>query len=238
MGPADVKELHRTVGRHASRILGTKVGLKSLVVSDWEKAPAGTECEFELLPRDEAQSEIALRGRRRRRVSVVSLFDADNRDWSLADRYWVAWYERWRKDGLTVYSFLTGGWTVFRGIASQEKSQVVRADWDQLCNMVGTQNAGQPHWHLDQPLPVALRAIGEPVSSGLKEYPAVEVGVPGTGIGVTPSVHIDHVHLAMGAWDGKQPNPKCWQRQAGSWPEVCDWAVRTLEYLQMQFKRR
>jgi len=239
MRPADVKELHRAVGQESSRILGTKVSIKSLASCDWESAAVGAESEFELIPLNRLQEEIALRGRRRRRVSVIPLFGADLTDSSAGHCYWVSWYERWKKPGPTEFALLTASWTVFRGITSYEdKMQLVRVDWDQLCNKVGSPDAGQPHWHFDQPLPVAPHPIGASASGALQEYPPTQVGVTGGSSDAAMSIEIDYVHLAMGTWNERKPNPKCWQRDARRWPDIHCWAVRSLEYVRAQFRDR
>jgi hypothetical protein len=239
MGPADVKELHKAVGRESSRILGNKVSVESLAPRDWESAAVGAECEFELVPVNKAQGEIALRGRGRRRVSVIPLFGADRTDFSAGHCYWVSWYERWKKPGPTAFSLLTASWAVFRGIASyQDKMQLVRVDWDQLCNNVGSLEAGQPHWHFDQALPVDLRPIGAPGSAALQEYPPSHVGATGGGGDAALSIEIGYMHLAMGTWDERQPNPKCWQRHAHRWRDIHCWAIRSLEYIHTQFRNR
>jgi len=116
--------------------------------------------------------------------------------------------------------------------------QLVRADWDQLCNMVGSPDAGQPHWHFDQPLPIALRRIDKPGTLALQEYPPIQVGATGTAGDATVSIEIDYLHLAMGAWDESQPNPNCWQRHARKWRDIYDWAAKSLEYLRAQFSKR
>jgi len=239
MRPADVKELHRAVGQDSSRILGTRVSVKSLASCDWESAAVGAESEFELMPLNRSQGEIALRGRGRRRVSVIPLFGPSRTEPSAKRYYWVSWYERWRKHGLTEFLLLTASWTVFRGITSYEdKMQLVRVDWDQLCNKVGSSDAGQPHWHFDQPLPVDLRPTGSPGSAALQEYPPMQVGATGGGGDAALSIEIDYVHLAMGTWDETQSNPKCWQRQAHRWRDIHRWAMRSLEYIQAQFRNR
>ena len=239
MGPADVKELHRAVGRDSAQILGYKVSVNSFVSLDWENAAVGAECKFELLPENRAQVEIALRGKRKRRVVVLPLFGADRTDSSAGHCHWVSWHERWGKSGPTAFSLLTASWTVFRGIASYpDKMQLVRLDWDQLCNTARSADAGQPHWHFDQPLPVPPLPIGAPGSTALQEYPPIQVGATGGGGDAALSIEIDYMHLSMGAWDETKPNPECWQRDAHGWPDIRLWAIRSLEYIQAQFRNR
>ena len=238
MGPADLRELHKEMCLKCSRILDNKVRVEPFPAScGWEGAAVGAECEFELLPRHRAQMEPALRGGQR--VSAIPLFGASRADWSTGHRYWVNWYERWRKADRTAFCLLTASWTVFRGIASyQDKMQLVRVEWDQLCNDFGSADAGQPHWHVDQPVPVTSSPAGAPSSGALQEYPPSRVGATGGGGDVAMSIEIHRVHLAMGAWDGKEPSPKCWQRHAHRWRDIHCWAVRSLEYIQAQFRNR
>lgn len=238
MGPADVKELHRALARDSSRVLATKVFVGTSGTNNWESAPVDAEFEFEMFPKNRAEGEIGLRGRSRRRVSQVPLFGARDPSQAIGSRYWVSWYELWRKSGPTAFCLLTASWTVDRGIASyQDKTPLVRADWDQLCNNVGSQDAGQPHWHFDQRPPIALAPIEEPHPPALREYPRIQVRWAAGGVDVPVDMGIGYVHLAMGTWDARQPNPNCWQRNARNWRDVCDWAGKTLEYLRAQFMR-
>jgi len=169
-------------------------------------------------------------------VSVVSLhpLNPDN-----PSGYWISWYEQWRRVDKSGFDLLTASWTVCRGITAQdEKAQLVRADWDQLSTNTGSRNAGQPHWHFDQP--VAVSAAMPPTTSTLT---LLEVQPPHAGFPVnifprSREMNVNRVHLAMGAWDASMPHPRCWQREAQTWRDISTWAIRTLEYLQDQFRRR
>lgn len=239
MGPADVKELHKALARDSSRVLATKVFVGPSGTSNWEKARVDAEFEFEMFPKNRAEGEMGLRGRSGQRVSVLSLFGPDVPTKSTGSRYWVSWYELWRKSGPTAFRLLTASWTVYRGITSyHDKMQLVRADWDQLCNRAGSPDAGQPHWHLDQPIPLGPHPVGRALPGTLQEYPPIQVGAGVAEAGPAAGGEIDHVHLAMGTWREREPNPACWQRDARNWRDVSDWAAKTLEYLQGQFRRR
>ena len=124
MGPAHLKELHRTLAKKCSRLLPTKVRMVSRSRPKWEQTPANGTCDFELSPKNPADGEIAIRGRTKQRVSVVSLhpLNPDN-----PSGYWISWYEQWRRVDKSGFDLLTASWTVCRGITAQdEKAQLVR----------------------------------------------------------------------------------------------------------------
>jgi hypothetical protein len=203
---------------------------------EWERAPEGEPIDFELFPRNPADGETAFRGRRRQRVSVVPLLPSEA---DAETSYWVSWYEQWRRLSQPGFALLTASWTVYRGIrAHPDKTQLVRADWDQLSYKDASKDAGQPHWHFDQPVAVSIAFPSTPPTSTLREVQPLYVNSLTSGQAASGEATIGHVHLAMGTWNGNQCHPRCWQREARTCREIYDWAIRTLEYLQAQFQRR
>lgn len=237
MGPGELKELHRAMKRECSRLLPTRVHVAPVSRPEWEKTPANNTCDFELFPDNWADGEHAFRGRTKtkRKVSVLSLHPqkADS-----PSCYWISWYEQWRRDDKSGFDLLTASWTVYRGIRAQpDKAQLVRADWDQHAAKTSRKDA-QPHWHFDQPVAVSAAMLPAASTLSLQEVQSLHTGSP---MGVFPTIgemKVDHVHLAMGTWEAKKAHPECWQREAQTWPDISIWAIRTLEYLQDQFRRR
>ena len=235
MGPGEVKNLHGAIAKGASLLIGAKASIVPRSTLAWEKAGSDKVCDFELFPDNPADGETAFRGRRRERVSVLPLYPSES--WS-DNSYWVSWYEKWQKLRQPGFALLTASWTVYRGIRSQtDKAQLVRADWDQPSSNEGTRDAGQPHWHFDQPVAVSIAIPHELSRASLREMPPLYAGSPAI-TQTTGQQAIDYVHLAMGTWNPGCTSPKCWQRAARTWRDISDWAIRTLEYLHGQFGRR
>jgi len=226
VGPGDLRELHKTMQKKCSGLLPTKVHIAPASRHRWEQTPAHETCDFQMVPNNRAHGETVFRGRKRHRVPVLLLHPLDPGSGSW---YWISWYEQWRRDDKSGFVLLTASWTVYRGIPAQpDKAQLVRADWDQLGTNTGSKDAGQPHWHFDQP--VAVSAVVPPAGSTLtlREVQPPHVGAPLSILSPKREMSVDHVHLAMGAWDANIPHPKCWQREAQTWPDIATWATRTL----------
>jgi hypothetical protein len=234
MGPGEIKQLHTAMVKESNRLLETKVCVNPSR-RDWESLRPSKEITFELFPANFVDGETARRGRLGRPVTVLPLFRPGT---DAAPSYWVSWYEKWQKLTQPGFTLLTASWTVYRGIRTQDKAQLVRADWDQLSNMPPNCAAGQPHWHLDQPVIVSNDKSNDAPSSALREMQPLRVGAPAMVSLDAEGITVNHIHLAMGAWNPDSPHPQCWQRGARNWTEVRDWAIRTLEYLQGQFGRR
>jgi hypothetical protein len=236
MGPADIRELHKTLGKESSQLFCMKAHVSHYSREEWEKTPPNQTCDFELVADRPADRETAFRGSAKHRVSVLLLYPPEQYGTS---SYWVSWYEKWRKDRHQGFVLLTASWTVYRGIRAQpDKAQLVRAEWDQIKNDVGSKDAGQPHWHFDQPVAMAIMAPSCPVTSTLREVQPLNVGLPTSIQTIGQEQKVDHVHLAMGAWHATRPHPECWQRDVRAWPDLHEWAIRTLEYLQAQFAKK
>ncbi len=102
-------------------------------------------------------------GRGSRRVSVSRLCeDASGQGREDAHCYWVSWYERWVNVEKGRFTLKTASWTVFRGREGiPRKTQILRADWDQIGAGAGKADAGHPHWHVDQAM--RINGPGVPV---------------------------------------------------------------------------
>jgi len=265
----DINKLHSRLESRIKAILGQDAQLRhGAGAPNWAEARPDTRIQFSLTYRDQIRAERALRergGASCRRVDVFPLAGsaAGTRATALdAERVWVSWFEEWRtaqRDGL---SLSTAGWTVFlgqRGVL--DKTQILRADWDQLCCGVGDETAGQPHWHVDHEglLRLGRRDSGlgiAGVSSGVTEatLPAQAGGDPvvvpwdvgglsgGAGAGLLlapggrPAIAGGRVHLAMGAWNATEEHPRRWQRCVHTTDDLVYWSEATLLYLQDQIR--
>ncbi len=228
---------------HEEMAKGMKEAFCSAVVirpnpQNWRKTLPPREINFEL---DSKSLVDAVRARRNRggqfgvhRVTVFPLLTGFSPD---IEQYWVSWHEGWRKNDDKTYILLTASWTLFRGyLAEEEKRQILRADWDQLPDC-GSGDAGQPHWHFDQP--VFAYAVETGAQSGaLLEFDAGHGGIHAvSAVSKSVSGRIGSVHLAMGAWDRTKDCPGCWQRSySDDCGELLDWCMMTLQYLQGQFR--
>lgn len=231
-GRGKIAACHNNVAKDLSGILDVPAEFRPRP-TNWSKVKVGTVIGFDLVPCEPTHNDIALR--MAGRVSVFPLTRDLAADVAM---FWVSWDELWQKREGPAYHLLGAGWTLFKGFwGVPQKTQVLRAEWDQLPDK-GSKNAGQPHWHVDQPL-YGRKAGEREIRPGLVEAP-VETLARGWGQDEAgaESEAFGYVHLAMGAWDGSKEHPICWQR---SYEQDCgkleDWCVKTLKYLRDQMKQ-
>lgn len=229
-GKGDIQAYHNRLAREVSQVLKVAANFRPCPAS-WSKVQMGTEIRFELVAREFAANETAMRTAQR--VSVFPLTRAPALDMAT---FWVSWDELWEKREGPEYHLLGAGWTLFKGFwGVSQKTQVLRAEWDQLPDR-GSKDAGQPHWHVDQPL-YGPKAGEREIRPGLVEAP-VETLARGWGQDESESESLNRFHLAMGTWDGSKGHPGCWQR---SYEQDCrkleDWCVKTLKYLRDEIKQ-
>ena len=159
----------------------------------------------------------------------MSVFSLCTRSSICLGTFWVSWHEVWLKQDQRNLILQSAGWTLFEGLpGNQDKTQILRADWDQIPQM-GSRNAGHPHWHFDHDLFVSTELEKIESKRGLVEITADSSG------GIDRQTSLGFVHLAMGAWNGDLDHPECWQR---TYEDDCrnlrDWCVKTLIYLKEQ----
>lgn len=232
-GKGKIAACHNNVATELSGILDVAAEFRPWP-TNWSKVKIGTEIGFDLVPCQPADNDTTLRTTRR-----VSVFPLTREPAGDVDMFWVSWDELWQKREGPAYHLLGAGWTLFKGFwGVPQKTQVLRAEWDQLPDK-GSKDAGQPHWHVDQPL-YGRKAGEREIRPGLVEAP-VEMLARGWGQdeAEAASESLKRFHLAMGTWDDSKDHPGCWQR---SYEQDCrkleDWCVKTLKYLKDQVKHR
>lgn len=217
---------HKRVAADVRRILN--ICIKFQLSDRWAKARNGAELVAELQPEDCVSTEIALRGRqgKEHRVFVFPLNQGSD---SLLGTFWVSWYENWRKQNSGDFVLLNAGWTMFEGLpGNQDKIQVLRADWDQLQHEKGSKDAGQPHWHFDHDIFLAMEQERIEVGNELIELTEAIPDPSGE------AASVGSIHLAMGAWNDGVEHPQCWQRSCDDCDRLRDWCIKTLLYLKDQ----
>jgi len=229
-GRGEIGPYHYNVASDVKEILGETVTFYPSNEVKWYKTRDGSEVAFELVPRDPVQSERATRMRHKdsktHRVSVFPLYTHSS---SCVGTFWVSWYEAWLKQNSSNFVLLNAGWTMFEGLpGDQQKTQVLRVDWDQLPHK-GSKRAGHPHWHFDHELFISTEPDKVEVAPGL-----VEVST-GDAFAMARWSSVGFIHLAMGAWNKNTDHPECWQRTyEDDCQQLRDWCVKTLRYLKEQ----
>ena len=229
-GRGEIGPYHNGVAEDVKTVIGERVSFYTPLEANWHKVRDGSEVEFELVPVDRLRPEPAKRMRRKdgqgRRVCVFPLFTVSN---SRLTMFWVSWHETWLKENPTKYVLLNAGWTLFEGLAgTQDKTQVLRADWDQLEHR-GSKRAGQPHWHFDHELFIRAEPDKVEVAPGLVEVSTEDA------FAMAGRASVGYVHLAMGAWNKDLDHPECWQRTyEDDCQQLRDWCVKTLRYVKEQ----
>lgn len=152
-GRGEIEPYHNGVACEVRTVIDARVTFCTPDQEEWYKVRDGCGVEFELIPVDTVESEVARRMRREdSKPHRVFVFPLCTRSSSCVGTFWVSWHETWLKQDSTDYVLLNAGWTLFEGLpGNQEKTQVLRADWDQLEHR-GSKRAGQPHWHFDHEL--------------------------------------------------------------------------------------
>lgn len=229
-GRGEIGPYHNNVASDVEEILGEAVTFYPSDHAKWHKTRDGSQVEFELVPRDIVKSECALRMRRGNRTAQrVYVFPLSTESRSCAGTFWVSWYEAWLKEDSGNFVLLNAGWTLFEGLTgSQEKTQVLRVDWDQLPHR-GSKRAGHPHWHFDHDLFISAEPGKIEVKPDLVEVSSDDP------FAMKRWTSVGFIHLAMGTWNQGKNHPECWQR---TYEDDCrqlrDWCVKTLIYLREQ----
>lgn len=223
---------YNDVVQDAKDVFGVPVAFRAILRENWYKIRTGGEIPFDLVPLDPLRSETAVTARRRdktrHRVYVFPLCDVSS---ACIGTFWVSWHETWQKrtGNSGAFVLLSAGWTLFEGLCgSENKTQVVRVDWDQLPYR-GQARAGHPHWHFDHELFLTPECAEEEVRPGLVQVMPTPIGSVGK------RTSIGFIHLAMGAWKEGMGHPECWQRDyGGDCAQLRDWCIKTLVYLKEQ----
>lgn len=229
-GRGKIGPYHNNVASDVKEILGDAVTFHPSDQAKWYKTRDGSQVEFELVPRDLIKSEPAMRIRREdRKTHRVSVFPLSAKSSSCAGTFWVSWYEAWLKHDSSNFVLLNAGWTMFEGLpGSQEKTQILRVDWDQLPHK-GSERAGHPHWHFDHELFISAEPDKVEIAPGLVEVLTDEAFT------TQRWTSVGFIHLAMGAWNKNADHPECWQRTyEDDCQQLRDWCVKTLRYLKEQ----
>ena len=219
--------MHNKIAADLGPIFSRQLAFLPANTGEWHKARTGTELQFALVPAKGEIDESALRmmgGSRR-----VSVFPLNLEATSRLGVFWASWHETWRKESQKTFLLLSAGWTVFVGPeGSRDKVQVLRAEWDQLPHK-GSKEAGHPHWHFDHEVFLSVTGEMSEVAPALVEVTRDRAGVQAA------ATTISYIHLAMGAWNGREANPECWQRTyEGECGQLRDWCIKTLRYLKGQ----
>ena len=230
MKPSEIQLLHTSLAIKVRDILEfAKLNISQPQGGgDWRKAAFGSSVVFELLYAETYQEQTARRDMGGS-YSVFALHPECAGD-ALSSRYWVGWFEEWQvRAARQDLGLRTAAWSVFAGPPNQQKQQIIRAEWDQLPS-TGRTLSGQPHWHVDR-FPPIQTAVYEPapVVAPVETNLLLVCGANGAS-------ELGRLHLAMGAWNGQQKHPECWQRCAKKPEDVVTWGARTLQYLQSEFR--
>ena len=198
-GRGKIGPYHNNVASDIKKILGEAVIFHPPNRVEWDKIRDGCEVEFELVPRDIVKSEPAMRIRREdSKTHRVSVFPLRIRSSCRVGTFWVSWYDSWLKQDSSNFVLLNAGWTMFEGLSgNQDKTQVLRVDWDQLPRR-GSKRAGHPHWHFDHELFIPP----EPDTPGLVEVSPVD------SFETDKWTSVGFIHLAMGAWNKDMNHPE------------------------------
>lgn len=229
-GRGEIGPYHNNVASDVKKILGELVTFRTSDDKDWHKIRDGCGVEFELAPSDLVKSEIAERKRREDGVTHrIYVFPLCSRSTSCVGTFWVSWYESWLKQNSNNFILLNAGWTMFEGLpGNQDKTQVLRVDWDQLPHR-GSKCAGHPHWHFDHELFLTTEPDKVEVAPGLVEISKDDP------FDMKRWTSVGFIHLAMGAWNKNTDHPECWQRTyEDDCQQLHDWCVKTLRYLKQQ----
>lgn len=229
-GSGEIGPYHNGVAREVRKVIDAHVKFYPGPQAKWCNVDDGCEVEFELIPTDLVEAEVAKRMRRKDGpIHRVHVFRLSTPSSSRPCTFWVSWHETWIKEDSTNYVLLNAGWTLFEGLAGNpDKAQVLRADWDQLEHR-RSKRAGHPHWHFDHELFIRSEPDKVKVGRGLVKVATDDAFAMGGGTSV------GFVHLAMGAWKGDMDHPECWQRTyEDDCQQLCDWCIKTLRYLKEQ----
>lgn len=225
-GRGTIGAYHNDVASDMRRVIDARVTFYTPDQAEWYKVREGGEVQFELVPVNSVELELAERMRREdSRIHRVSVFPLCTPSISCAGIFWVSWHETWFKQDSKMFVLLNAGWTLFKGMpGKRDKAQVLRVDWDQLPHK-GSKRAGHPHWHFDHELFIPA----EPDTPGLVEVTS------DTAFRMARQASLGFIHLAMGAWNKDMDHPKCWQRTYDNdCKQLRDWCVKTLRYLKEQ----
>jgi hypothetical protein len=145
-------------------------------------------------------------------------------------QYWAQWQEKWLitpddTDSM-VWALTSASWKVSFGLASQEKFEILRAEWhnpDQYKRPAGDNDDDQhpqPHWH------IANRPRGH-------HFGAADMDEGSAALARAMDVH--NMHFGMGGWLNSEP-PEHWQCRLSTPDEFVSWAVCALRTIQQQLK--
>jgi len=171
--------------------------------------------------------------------------------------WWVSWRERWRSEKNGKFKFEAAGWSLYCSNGGGDKVLLMRAEWA-MPSEKEPENAGQPHWHVHQRLPLyggsedesfpneplAIDAdaeaneLDEEPSAELIEIidqPLEELATSRSSFGMT-AADTTSVHLGMAGWHHGGGLPRCWQLPIGSDPtkSLRTWSIAVLAYMQCQ----
>lgn len=221
----DLHKLHVRLQRVFGDALNRRVAVNSPDVQPDQlaKLHSGGIAAFELAPADGIGEFALSRGKKRFAFPLLPVSSNEDR---YKARCWVGWHEIWRCLKKNSFDLQLASWTVHWGyIGDERKSQVVRAEWDQIHRLEQTgTSAGHPHWHVDAEISLPVFESDEGIEELKQESGS--------------RLNIQKMHLAMGGWrNGGSVSdvPACWQCDfGGAVDEVADWGDRTLRYLQSQ----
>lgn len=161
------------------------------------------------------------------KIRIIGRELEELKDGKSGERCWVGWYEEWERfapfgfhawkkknneDKAPFFMLSAIQWNLYWGAKDNEsKVQVMRAEWDNVAHLAphrkkagkeqgdgGESLAGQPHWHVDQPLEIGdFVAFDQFRGTDLEE----EAGHQFSG----KYLHIKRVHLAMNGWNNPVP---------------------------------
>jgi len=229
-GRGEIEPYHNGVACEVRTLIDGRVTFYTPNKAKWYKVRDGSEVEFELVPVDTIKSEVAWRMRRKDgQIHRVYVFPLSTLSSFHLYTFWVSWHETWLKQDSTNYVLLNAGWTLFEGLpGSQDKTQVLRVEWDQLPHR-GSKRAGHPHWHFDHELFISAAPEKVEIAPGL-----VEVYKDDT-FAMERRASVGFIHLAMGTWNKNAGHPECWQRTyEDDCQQLRDWCIKTLKYLKEQ----
>ncbi|MEP6757525.1 MAG: hypothetical protein ABJA67_18635 [Chthonomonadales bacterium] len=122
---------------------------------NWQRCMYGGIVEFDLMADvQDGIPIIAPRYGERSSCPVVRL-SADRTLQSCGETPFVAWREGWKssKDSSApLFELMSASFTFFWGTGITPEMQIMRAEWYQPPHT--SENAANPHWHIDWPLPV------------------------------------------------------------------------------------
>lgn len=163
---------------------------------------------------------------------------------------WCSWSEEWICLDKREFDLVGAGWTFFWGRTPRATVQICRAEWDQITRR--GEYAGQPHWHVDPPLPtegivISLDDIDE--AGALQELGSepnlLELGSTSAGR-VQATVKQSGIHFGMAGWENapvkleckvvnKSAITNCWQRDmTKDFGRVIPWASEAVLYMKRE----